>query len=398
MLPHPDQRRGAREAIRLGHEGPSPKIDRGLDDVVVKTSRLTFIDGERGRLLYAGYDIRDLVEHSSFEETAFLLWHLRLPNAEELVSLRREIAVHRKLPTSTVRMLRKLPKATSPIDALRTAVSAIASSDPELEDSSRAANLRKAIRLTAKVATIVAAYQRIRNGLRPLPPNPALGQAEDYLRMLLGRAPPPRDARILDRALVMYADHSLNASAFAAVVTGSTLADLYAAVVAAIAALKGRLHGGAIEGALNMLLKIGSPERAEPYVLDALKRHEKIMGFGHRVYKTYDPRALLLRDMARALAEERGERTLFETASAVQEVVVRELAAKRIFPNVDYYAGLVYHILGMPTDSFTPTFAVARVAGWTAQVLEYWDDNELMRPLDWYVGPREAVYVPLDRR
>ena len=382
----------------MGSQGPTPRIDRGLDDVVVKTSKLTFIDGERGRLLYVGYDIRDLVEHSSFEETAFLLWHLRLPNPEELESLRRELAAHRKLTPSAVRLLRELPKTTAPIDALRTAVSAIASSDPELEDSSRQANLRKAIRLTAKVGTIVAAYQRIRNGLRPLPPNPAFGHAEDYLRMLLGRAPSPRDARIVDRALVMYADHSLNASTFAAVVAGSTLADLYAAIVAAIAALKGRLHGGAIEGALNMLLKIGSPERAEPYVLDALKRHEKIMGFGHRVYKTYDPRALLLRDMARALAEERGERTLFETAQAVQEVVVRELGAKRVFPNVDYYAGLVYHLLGMPTDAFTPTFAVARVAGWTAQVLEYWDDNELMRPLDWYVGPREALYVPIDQR
>lgn len=382
----------------MGSQGPSPKIDRGLDDVYVKTSKLTFIDGERGRLLYVGYDIRDLVEHSSFEETAFLLWHLRLPKPEELESLRREIAAHRKLSPSTVRLLRKLPKTTTPIDALRTAVSATAASDPELDDSSREANLRKAIRLTAKVATIVASYHRIRSGLRPLPPNPVLGHAEDYLRMLLGRAPPPHHARMVDRALVMYADHSLNASAFAAIVAGSTLADLYAAVVAAIAALKGPLHGGAIEGALNMLFKIGSPERAEPFVLDALKRHGKIIGFGHRVYKTYDPRAMLLRDMARALAEEKGEMTLFDTAQAVQETVVRELAGKRVYPNVDYYAGMVFHLLGMPADTFTPMFAVARVVGWTAQVLEYWEDNRLMRPLDWYVGPRESVYVPIDQR
>ena len=297
-----------------------------------------------------------------------------------------------------VRLLRGLPKTTAPIDALRTAVSAMAALDPELGDASREANLRKAIRLTAKVATAAAAYTRIRSGLRPLPPNPKLGHAEDYLRMLLGRAPPPHHVRMMDRALVMYADHSLNVSAFAAIVAGSTLADLYSAVVAAIAALKGPLHGGAIEAALTMLLKIGSPERAEAYVIDTLRRHEKILGFGHRVYKTYDPRALILREMARALAQERGEMTLFETAAAVQETVVRELGSKRVYPNVDYYAGIVYHLMGMPMDTFTSTFAVARTVGWTAQVLEYGEDNRIMRPLDWYVGPREAVYVPIDRR
>lgn len=382
----------------MGSQVPSPKIDRGLDDVYVKTSKLTFIDGEKGRLLYVGYDIRDLVEHSSFEETAFLLWHLRLPSREELDSLRREIAAHRKLPASITRLLRDLPKNAAPIDALRTAVSAAAALDPELDDPSRDANLRKAIRLTAKVASIAAAYHRIRHGHRPLPPNPKLGHAEDYLRMLLGRTPPPKHARMLDQALIMYADHSMNASAFASVVAGSTRADLYAAIVAAIAALKGPLHGGAIENALSMLLKIGSPERAEEYVMDALKRKEKITGFGHRVYKTYDPRALILREMARELAREQGEMTLLETAQAVQETVVRELGAKRVFPNVDYYAGTVYHLMGMPMDTFTPTFAVARTVGWTAQVLEYWEDNRIMRPLDWYEGPREAVYVPIDRR
>jgi citrate synthase len=376
----------------------SPEIVLGLEDVYVKESRLCLVDGEKGRLLYVGYDIRDLAEHSSFEETCFLLWNGRLPREEELPTFRRALAEERKVPKEIFALLRALPRGTVPIDALRTAVSALASFDPELADRSLDANLRKARRITAKVATIVAAFHRIQHAKRPVPPDPERGHAEDFLRMLTGKEPDPLDAKTMDVALILHADHSLAASTFAAVVAASTLADLYSTVIAAISTLKGPLHGGANEQALKMLLKIGSPANADGYVENALAQKEKVSGFGHRVYKNFDPRALILREYARKLAERNGDLNLYDTAIAVQEVMLRNLQAKKVYPNVDFYSGMTFYLLGLPPEVMVPIFTVARVPGWTAHCLEYWQTNRIIRPLDLYVGPTEAKYVPMDRR
>jgi citrate synthase len=376
----------------------TPRIDRGLDDVYVKETKICFIDGERGRLVYRGYDIRDLAEHSSFEETVFLLLQGRLPNRAELERTKSELAAARTLPPSVLKLFRSMPEHAPPMDVLRTAVSYLSGFDSERDDSTRAANMRKAMRLVAQLATIVATYERSRKGQRVLRPDPKLGHAEDFLRMITGKRPSPERARIMDVALILYADHAINASTFGAIVAASTLADLHSTVVSAIAVLKGPLHGGAIEAALNAIEEIGRPEAAEEYVMNALRNKQKIFGFGHRVYKTYDPRALMLKEYARKLAELQGDSTYFRIATAIEETVVRELASKRIYPNVDFYSGLVFHGLGIPSDLFTPVFAVARVSGWTAQVMEYWEDNRLLRPLDWYVGPKDLEYLPLDER
>ena len=375
-----------------------PRIDKGLDDIYVKETSICFVDGQRGRLLYHGYDIRDLAQYSTFEETVFILIHGKLPNREELTQVKTTLAENRAISPEVVKLLRCMPPDAPPIDVLRTAVSYVSNFDPERDDPTRAANMRKAQRLIAKFPTLVAAHHRIRQGMKVVPPDPTLAHAEDFLRMLTGKKPDPLSARVLDVALILHADHSMNASAFAATVAASTLADLYSTIVAAIAALKGPLHGGANEAALKTMLVIGKPENAEAYVLDTLKNHGKVFGFGHRVYKTWDPRALILREYAKQLSELKGQQELFHISEVVQDTVVRELQSKHIYPNVDFYSGLVYHLLGLPTDLFTPTFAVSRIAGWTAHVIEYWEDNRLVRPLDYYVGPTDAVYVPLDQR
>jgi len=375
-----------------------PRIDRGLDDIYVKETTICLVDGEKGRLLYRGYDIRDLAKHSTFEETVFILIHGRLPRREELDELRADLAAARPITKEMVRLLKEMPKDAPPIDVLRTAISYLSNFDAERDDASRDANMRKTQRLIAAFPTIVAAFHRVRQGQRAIKPNPKLGLAADFMRMLTGKRPDKLSARVMDVALILHADHSMNASSFAATVAASTLADLYSAIVAAIATLKGPLHGGANEAALKTMLAVGKPERAEEYVMDTLRNKGKIFGFGHRVYKTYDPRAIILRDYSRQLAERSGQMDLFQVAEIMQETVVRELKAKQIYPNVDFYSGLVYHLLGLPPDLFTPIFAVSRISGWTAHVMEYWQDNRLVRPLDYYVGPTEAPYVPIDRR
>ena len=375
-----------------------PRIDKGLDDIYVKESSICLVDGIEGRLLYRGWDIRDLAQHSSFEETVYILIHGRLPTKDELAEARRAFGESRAIGPEIVKLLRCMPEDAPPIDVLRTAVSYLSNFDKERDDPTRGANMRKAQRLIGKMPTLVAAHHRIRQGKKVLAPDPSLGVAEDFLRMLTGKTPDPLSAKVMDVALILHADHSMNASAFAATVAASTLADLYSTIVAAIATLKGPLHGGANEAALKTMLTIGKPENAESYVLNTLRNHGKIFGFGHRVYKTWDPRALILRDYAKQLSELRGQEDLFRVAEIVQDTVVRELSAKHIYPNVDFYSGLSYYLLGIPLDLFTPIFAVSRVAGWTAHVIEYWEDNRLVRPLDYYVGPTHNVYVPVDQR
>ncbi len=375
-----------------------PKIQKGLDDVYVKESSICLVDGIEGRLLYRGWDIRDLAAHSSFEETVYILIHGRLPTQEELAETKRALGEVRGIGTEVVKLLRCMPQDAPPIDVLRTAVSYLSNFDSERDDPTRGANMRKAQRLIGKMPTLVAAHHRIRQGKRVIPPDPTLGIAEDFLRMTAGKKPDALSAKVMDVALILHADHSMNASAFAATVAASTLADLYSTIVAAIAALKGPLHGGANEAALKTMLAIGKSENAESYVLNTLRNHGKIFGFGHRVYKTWDPRALILRDYARQLSELKGQEDLFHVAEIVQDTVVRELSAKHIYPNVDFYSGLTYHLLGLPLDLFTPIFAVSRISGWTAHVIEYWEDNRLVRPLDYYVGPTHNVYVPIEQR
>lgn len=375
-----------------------PKIQKGLDEVYVKESSICLVDGVKGRLLYRGWDIRDLAEHSSFEETVYILIHGRLPNKEDLAETRRALGEARAIGPEVVKLLRCMPDDAPPIDVLRTAVSYLSNFDKERDDPTRAANMRKAQRLIGKFPTLVAAAHRIREGKKVLAPDPDLGIAEDFLRMTTGKKPDRLSAKVMDVALILHADHSMNASAFAATVAASTLADLYSTIVAAIATLKGPLHGGANEAALKTMLTIGKPENAESYVLNTLRNHGKVFGFGHRVYKTWDPRALILREYARQLSELRGQTDLFHVAEIMQDTIVKELAAKHIYPNVDFYSGLTYHLLGIPTDLFTPIFAISRVSGWTAHVIEYWEDNRLVRPLDYYVGPTDNVYVPIEQR
>jgi len=369
-------------------------VQRGLEDVVALESRICLIDGKHGRLIFRGYDIRDLAAHSTFEEVAYLLWYSRLPNAAQLAELHRRMAELRVLPDALARTIDSLPAGASPMDVLRTAVSALALLEPE-ETRPGASSIGGAQRLTAVLPSILGRFHRHRSGGRPLEPRPELSQSAYTLYALLDKEPSKLDVRAMDVALILHADHELNASTFAARVTASTLSDLYSAITSAIGTLKGPLHGGANERVMQLLEEIRSPQRAEEVVKAKLARHERIMGFGHRVYKVEDPRATILREWSRRLGEEKGNLSYFDLLAKVKEVVYHE---KGLFPNLDFYSGSVYSLLGIPHDLFTPLFATSRVAGWTAHVLEEYDDLRLIRPTAKYVGPTDLVYVPIDER
>lgn len=369
-------------------------VAKGLEGIVVAQSALSYVDGQAGRLIYRGYDIRDLAEQSSFEEVAYLLWNGRLPDRQALSALQEELARHRELPSELVAMLRALPPR-SPMLVLQAAVAAAGLFDPELEDMTPQANRRKAVRLTARLASVVAAYHRLRRGLEPMPPDSQLGHAANFLYMLTGERPDETSARAMDVVLILHADHEFNASTFTGRVAASTLADLYAASSAAVGALKGPLHGGANEQVMRMLLEIGEPSRAAEWVRARLAAKARIPGFGHRVYKTWDPRALILKEYARRLGELRGDTRWYEISLQVEQTVRSE---KGLYPNVDFYAASVYHALGIPIDLYTPVFAVSRIVGWTAHLLEQYADNRLIRPRAEYVGALQATYVPLAER
>ncbi len=367
----------------------------GLEDVVVSTSEICFIDGDRGRLLYRGYDIHDLVAQSTFEETVYLLWHGRLPKREELERFRKALTTQRRLPPKVLALLKSFPKKADPMDVVRTAVSALGLHDSDSADNSREANLRKAIRIQAQIPTVVAAWARIRKGRPPVAPNARLSLAANFLYMLFGKKPSDLAAKAMDTALILHADHELNASTFAARVTVATLSDIYSGIVSGIGALKGPLHGGANVGVIRMLLEIGEIDRAEAWIKSALAQKKRIMGFGHRVYHTEDPRATHLRRLSEALGREAGDLRWYEMSRIVERVVKEQ---KGLNPNVNFYSGSTYYSMGIDPDLYTPIFVVSRVSGWTAHILEQQSNNRLIRPRAEYMGPRQASYVSLDRR
>lgn len=366
---------------------------KGLEGIVAVSSAVSsIIDGV---LTYRGIDIDELAEHATFEETVYLLWNGDLPTRGELDRLLGELGREYALPAGLLELIRRFPADANPMAALRTAVSALALHDPEANDMSAEANRRKAVRLVAKLPTIVAAFARTRQGLEPVAPKPDATVAHNFLYMLTGRDPEPIAVRALDKALVLHADHELNASTFAARVTVATLSDIYSGVTSAIGALKGPLHGGANEGVMEMLEEIGSEENIEPYIRGKLERKEKIMGFGHRVYKNGDPRAKHLQKMSRELGERTGNLKWYDMSVKIERLVYE---LKGLKPNVDFYSASVYTSLGIPRDLFTPIFAISRVSGWTAHILEQYADNRLIRPRAEYVGPTGRRYVPIEQR
>lgn len=377
---------------------PAAPAPAGLQDVVATSSAICHLDGDRGVLAYCGHDIHDLAEHATFEEVCHLLWRRRLPNRAELGDLQSQLAAARALPEPVLRLIRSLPPGDA-MDALRTLTSALAHFDPEAGDASPAARYRQAVRLTAQLGSVVAAWGRLAAGGAPVDPDPTLGHAANFLLMLNGERPSAVAARAFDVALVLHADHELNASTFAARVTAATLSDLHSAVAAGVGALKGPLHGGANAEVMKMLIAIGADaddRRVDEFVRGMLARKVKVPGFGHRVYRTEDPRATHLRRMSKALGQRAG-RTRWHEMSRRIEAVMRE--EKRIDANVDFYSASTYALLGIPVDLFTPIFAVSRVSGWTAHVLEQYANNRLIRPRAEYVGPPyPQTFAPLDSR
>lgn len=366
---------------------------KGLEGIVATTSSISsIIDGV---LTYRGIDIDELAEHASFEETVYLLWFGKLPNEFELAQLTRDISANAAVPEAIIQQLKLFPKNGNAMAALRTAVSSLALYDPEAEDMSQAANIFKAVKLQAQLPTIIAAYARIRQGLEPVAPKEGAAVAENFLYMLTGVQPDPIAIEALDKALVLHADHELNASTFAARVTVATLSDIYSGVTSAIGALKGPLHGGANEAVMEMLEEIGSLENVEGYVNRKLANKEKLMGFGHRVYKNGDPRAKHLQRMSYELGKLTDNLEWYDMSVKIENMVVSQKGLK---PNVDFYSASVYTSLGIPRDLFTPIFAISRTSGWTAHILEQYENNRLIRPRAEYIGPVSQAYVPIIHR
>lgn len=376
--------------------GEAIKIHRGLRGVYFDRSPCTFIDGKAGELRYRGYSIHDLAEHSSFEETAWLLLNGDLPSKQQLAAFDAELKSARKLSAAIVDIIRTI-KSAHPMDVLRTATSALSAFDPETADNSREATLRKAVRLTSQVPMIVAAHSRLRAGEEPVAADQALGHAANLLWMLTARKPSADAAQLIDRDLILHAEHGSNASSFAARVVIGTEANLHAAVVAAIAALSGPAHGGAAEDVMKMAEEIGDPSRAAGYVREKRKAGVAITGFGHRVYRAEDPRARHMRAGVERLSKEMGEPKWFEILQAVVTAMA-PYARHGVNVNVDFYSGVVYHLLGIKRDLFVPIFAIGRVPGWVVQVLEQLENNILLRPLTLYNGPDARAYVPLETR
>ena len=370
----------------------------GLEDTVATSSAICYLDGDRGVLAYCGHDIHDLAKFATFEEVCYLLWHRRLPTRAELGDLQSQLAANRVLPEAIIRLMKSLPRVDG-MDALRTLTSALAHYDDEAGDASPQAQYRKAVRLTAQISTIVATWGRLQAGGGPIAPDPVMGHAANFLYMLTGDRPHATAIRAFDVALTLHADHELNASTFAGRVAAATLTDVYSAVVAAIGTLKGPLHGGANAEVMKMLLELGQTatgDRIDQFVRAKFARKEKLSGFGHRVYRTEDPRATHLRQMSRDLGKRNGSTAWFDMSQRIEALVMSE---KKINPNVDFYSASMYYTLGIPIDLYTPIFAVSRISGWTAHILEQYANNRLIRPRADYTGPSyPQAFVPIEQR
>ena len=374
----------------------------GLQGVVAAQSEVCFIDGDAGRLVYRGYEIGDLVEHTSFEEVAYLLWDGRLPTKAELATLKQQLAASMSLPAHVMNVLKALPATTQPMDALRTAVSALASGDADLTSNEAAANRRKAVRLTAQFPTVVTAYHRLRNNQQPIAPDPSLSLAGNFLYMMSGKKPHDTLVRVMDAALTLHAEHGMNASTFTARVIAATLADMHAAITGALGALKGPLHGGANEAVMQLLLQCGDADSAERKVREMLANKQKVAGFGHRVYRTFDPRATFLRKMSKQLGEAAGNTKWYEMSERLIPILrdTKKPTGEplNLNPNVDFFSASAYYTMGVPLDLFTPIFGVARVTGWAAHVMEQHRNNRIIRPTDDYTGPFGRKVEPIEQR
>ena len=381
--------------------GKSP-ASSGLDGVIVANTELSEVDGQRGHLMVRGYDIEGLAGRATFEELACLLWHGTLPDKDQLAAFKDELRRYRALPEETTAAIELAAKRMEPMDALRFAVASLTADETDSEDDSRGANLRRAAMLVARVPIIIANYQRLRNGQEPVPPRDDFGIAANYLYGLTGEEPGAARVRGLDTYLVTVADHGMNASTFTARVIGSTASDFVSAVTGAIGALKGPLHGGAPGPALTMIEEIGTPDRAEAWMKDAMAHGKRIMGFGHRIYKVRDPRAEVLYQAAGAMADDSGNREALDLAKAVEDAGVKVLAEEKpgrnLNTNVEFYTALLLREIGLSPDLFSPTFAIGRTAGWLAHLLEHREGGRIIRPQSEYVGPRDLHYVPIDER
>jgi citrate synthase len=374
-----------------------PVISKGLEGIVANSTRLSDVLGEKGQLIYAGYDINELAGKVSFEEIVYLLWHGHLPNRKEMQGLEHALRSRRELPRGVINFIETAPKKSNPMDVIRTAVSMLGLYDTELEEDINVDKNRiRALHITAKIGVIAAYFHRARQGKTLPPVRQDLGEAAHFLYLLNGEEPKPEAVKTLDVAYVLHADHGMNASTFSARVTIATLTDMYSAITSAIGTLKGPLHGGANEGVIHMLEEIGTEDKVEAYVTDQLAQKKKIMGIGHRVYKVLDPRAPHLREMAIRLTEELGDAKWIRMSEKIAAIMKEK---KGLNANVDFYSATVYYSLGIPTDMFTPVFAIARTAGWTGHVLEQLADNRLYRPLSEYTGPEVGKkVVPIDER
>jgi citrate synthase len=370
-------------------------VAEGLKGVVIGKSEICFIDGKRGKLIYRGYDIHDLVKHSNFEEVVYLLWYGKLPTKKNFDDLYKSLVTNRALSKEAISLLKSFPKKATPMEVLRTAISTLSLTDHSADDTSFEANVKKGINLTAKTATIIAAFDRMRNGKEPIEPTPNLNHAANFLYMLTGKVPDEMISRFFDICLILHADHELNASTFAARVTSSTLSDLYSAITSAVGTLKGPLHGGANIEVMKMLIDMGTVDKTKDYVRTRLAERKRIMGFGHRVYKTEDPRATHLRRMSKEMGEKTGLTKWYEMSRVIEDLMLNE---KGMYPNVDFYSASAYYTMGIPIDLYTPIFALSRVSGWIAHVLEQYSNNTLIRPIAEYVGPNDLTYVPIDKR
>jgi len=371
------------------------QLIRGLEGVVAAETRLCDLDGRNGRLAYGGYDIDELARRATFEEVAYLLWHGELPARTQLDRFQAELAAARDIPDALIRAFALMPRETDPMRVLQASVAVLGMHDPDATDNARPANLRKALRLTSRFATAICAHHRVRSGLPPVPPSKELSLAANFIYMLTGQAPSAVTTRAFDASLILYAEHELNASTFTTRVIAATLSDMHSAVAGGVGALKGTLHGGAGEAVMRTLLEVGRLDNVDAFVDRAMGEKRRLMGFGHRVYTAGDPRAAILKGMAEDACRQSGQALWYDLAVALH---ARVQATKRLIPNVDFYAAPLFYSIGIPVDLFTPVIATARIAGWTANLLEQYNDNRLIRPRADYKGPSRRPFIPLDKR